>query len=728
MFDRAGRKVVMVSGMARPGNSVTERGQCRMVRMVLVAGLLVVGLADASPAMAYIGPGAGIALLGSLWVMVAAMASAVLFLFTWPIRWVWRSIRWRKAFSRAKVKRVVMVGLDGLEPTLAERYLAEGWLPNLAKLKEQGMYMRLGTSCPPLSPVAWSCFSTGVNPGKHNIYDFLNRNPLSYLPTLSSVRIGDVKRKVRIGKYQLPLGKAELRGLRKSKPFWTVLGEHGIFSCVQRVPIMFPPDRFRGVQLSAMCVPDLLGSQGTFSFYSSYEDEGPYEVGGQRFKVTRNNGYVESHLVGPENFIRPDEKAMKVPFRVVTNGSDQDATLEVDGQRIRLERGKFTEWTEVTFKAGLGIKARGVCRFFLKQIKPEFELYVTPIQIDPDKPVLPISHPRVYATYLSKLLGKYATLGLAEDTWSLNSGVMSEDAFLEHSYSIHEERERMFFDGLKRVRHGFLGCVFDGPDRIQHMFWRFLDDRHPACRGKDRSQHEHAIRDMYVRMDGLVGRVMKELEGDKDTLLIVMSDHGFKPFRRGIDLNRWLEENGYLAVKQGEGHKQYLAGIDWSKTRAYAIGLSGIFINEKGRESRGIVSSGPEREGLVNELVEKLTGLRDPENGASGIRRVMTREKVYHGPYVKQAPDLIIGYEEGYRVSWDAAVGRVTDKVFHDNTKAWSGDHCIDPEVVPGVFFSSRKFNAAGANIIDVAPTVLELFGVDRPRFLDGKSLVCSET
>ena len=214
--------------------------------------------------LGYIGPGAGIALVGSFLAILIAMVSAMVVIATWPIRRLWLAIRGRKALGRAKFKRVVVLGLDGLDPNLTEQFLEQGLLPNLAKLKEDGSYVRLGTTCPPLSPVAWSSFTTGTNPGKHNIFDFISRNAASYQPTMSSVRIREPRRKLKLGRFVIPLSRPEIVSLRKSKPFWTVLGESGIFSAVLRVPITFPPDRFKGVQLAAMCVPDLLGTQGTF--------------------------------------------------------------------------------------------------------------------------------------------------------------------------------------------------------------------------------------------------------------------------------------------------------------------------------------------------------------------------------------------------------------------------------------------------------------------------------
>jgi predicted AlkP superfamily phosphohydrolase/phosphomutase len=227
-------------------------------------------------------------------------------------------------------------------------------------------------------------------------------------------------------------------------------------------------------------------------------------------------------------------------------------------------------------------------------------------------------------------------------------------------------------------------------------------------------------------MDDLVGRTRAALrEGDT---LLVMSDHGFTSFRRGVELNAWLREQGYLALKGDarESDMPYLAEIDWSRTRAYAIGLAGLYLNQRDREGEGIVGDGGERDALLAELKAKLTGLRDQERGEIAIREAVVRDEVYHGPYAPEGPDLIIGYAPGYRVAWGAATGRTGPGAFIDNTKAWSGDHCVHPAAVPGVLFSNRKLKPE-AKIIDLAPTVLDLLGVDRPAYLDGHSLLCDE-
>lgn len=692
---------------------------------IKIATLAVVAvLAYGDTAFGYIGPGAGIAVLGSFLAVFIAMLSAILTLFTWPIRWVIRSIKGRKAFARAKVKRVVILGLDGMEPTLVEKYMAEGKMPNFVKLREKGSYQTLGTTLPPLSPVAWSSFLTGCNPGKHNIFDFLTIDRRSYLPKLSSVHIGGVEKTIKIGKYQIPIGKAALRGLRKSTPFWTYLGRSGIFSNVIRVPITWPPEKFRGVLLSAMCVPDLRGSQGTFSYYTTRKmDELPY-TGGEQVEVTWRGSSVESHLIGPENSLVSGAGPMKLPFTVTRNSDKRTAQLKIGGETYQLTLGQYTPWIKFRFKAGPGVKVHGICQFLLMSVDPQLDLYVTPLQIDPEKPVMPIAHPTVYSTYLAKTQGSFATLGLAEDTWALNEKILQDPGFLHQCTEADEEREVMFFDALSKVNRGMVCCVFDGTDRIQHMFWRYIDPKHPAREGFGSERLKNAIPELYERMDKLVGKTMAKCDDD-ETLLLVISDHGFKSFRYGIDLNRWLIDNGYMVLKEEPKGQRYLATVDWSKTRAYAQGLAGMFLNIEGRESQGIVQSGDEADQLLAEICGKLTGLVDPRHNEVAIRKAYSAKHSYRGPYVQEAPDIVVGYNEGYRVSWESAVGDITGEVFHDNVKAWSGDHCIDPAIVPGVMFSNRRIEGKerSPRLLDLGPTVLELFGVNVPSHMDGKPL-----
>jgi predicted AlkP superfamily phosphohydrolase/phosphomutase len=691
-------------------------------KLLLLTALLVLLLPG--HAHAYIGPGAGFALSGA-WSILVAFGSAVLLLLTWPIRLLWRLLFGRRLPRRSRVKRVVILGLDGLDYGLTTRLLAEGKLPHLESLRKQGCFKPLGTTLPPISPVAWSSFQTGVNPGKHNIFDFLTPDLRTYQPKLSSVDIRPPRRVLRLGKYQLPLGRASVRLLRKSKPFWNVLGDYGIFSSVLRVPITFPPEKLHGVLLSAMCVPDLRGTQGMFSHYTTKPLPEGEKTGGEVHAVVRAGDKVRANLIGPENPFRTDGAVLKVPFVVTIKGADR-AVLKIGDVKHELRRGVYTDWIKVGFRAVPGVKVQGLCKFLLLGTKPDFDLYVTPVNIDPEQPAMPVSYPSVYSVYLSKLQGPFATLGLAEDTWALNEHVLNDEQFLQQCLDADREREAMFFDALDKVRRGLCVVVFDGPDRLQHTFWRDIDPDHPAHAEHPTPPGRNLLEDMYRRMDDLVGRTMARCR-DKDTLLMVISDHGFNAFRRGIDLNRWLEENGYLKLLPGRGDEEYLAGVDWSQTRAFALGLAGMFINLKGKYEQGIVEPGEEAEQLKEEIASRLGALTDPENGASAIRRVYVTSKVYRGPYKDHAPDLIPGYQRGYRVSWETAIGRTTEAVFHDNTKAWSGDHCIDPALIPGVLFCNRRVETDNPRLMDIAPTVLELFGVPVPDYMDGKVLVVSE-
>ena len=695
--------------------------------LTLMVAVLTAAVAPA--AEAYIGPGAGFALVGSLLAVLSALLAGALAMLLWPLRALVRAIRRRRSTRRARVKRVIVLGLDGLDPTLCERWMAAGVLPEFTALAQEGSFSRLRTTYPAISPVAWSSFMTGVDPTRHNVFDFLNRDLRTYQPRLSSSEIGAPTRTVRVGDWVIPLGRPLLRGLRKSRAFWSILGEHGVLCNILRVPLTFPPERFAGMLLAAMCVPDLRGSQGSFTYYTSSPDEvasgstTPETTGGERHLVVPDaDGVIHAELLGPPNPLRSGSAPMAVPFTVKLLRAERACLLEIGGRRLRLAEREYSPWVRIIFKAGFGVRVYGIARFYMTHIESHFGLYVTPINIDPEHPALPISWPAYYSVYLAKLLGEFATLGLAEDTWALNEEVIDEGAFLQQTLDHHQERERMFENALDTTRSGVVACVFDGTDRLQHMFFRYLDEDHPANRGKDIARYRDTIREMYMRVDELVGRVRRRLGPDE--LLMVISDHGFQSFRRGVNLNTWLLQNGLLYLKEGAQSGDWFDGIDWLRTQAYAFGLSGIYINQRGREAHGNVAAGDETELLKRRLIEQLSGLPDSDTGGTAINEVFDRDRINSGgPYRDNGADLVVGYNAGYRASWESAVGRVSDAVFADNTKAWSGDHCIDPRLVPGVLFCNWHVDAADPGIMDLAPTLLDLFGVAQPAYMNGSTL-----
>jgi predicted AlkP superfamily phosphohydrolase/phosphomutase len=694
-------------------------------RSVLLALLVLVIAVPTQPASAYIGPGAGFAFVGSLFVLLTTFFLAIGTILIWPIAFVWRAIRVGNPFKNAQVKRVVILGLDGMDPGISTRLMREGRLPNFTKLAEKGVFRPLGTTYPSMSPVAWSSFTTGVDPSRHCIYDFLTRDPCTYMPMLSSTDIGKAKRVLNIGKYMVPLGKPHIRLLQRSQAFWKLLGEKYIFSIIQRVPITFPPVAFNGLLLSGMCVPDLRGSQGTFSFFSTASKDGEAAfTGGEQTLLRRKGNVIRSRIVGPDNSLVKGGSRLILPVTITIADDETHALIEIDGcDPFRLEPETYSDWIQLSFKAGLGIKVRGIARFYITSIAPEFNLYMTPIHIDPENPAMPISHPTVYSIYLAKKLGPFATLGLAEDTWALNERVIDEKAFFEQAMLFCEERERMFKDALAKVKKGVVTTVFDTTDRVQHMFYRYLDPTHPANEGKDTEVYRNAIAEVYERMDSLLGEVF-DLTEDPNTLFMVISDHGFTNFRRGVNLNTWLKENGYLHLEEdAQTSGDWFEAVDWSRTRAFSLGLTGMFINRRGRERSGIVNEGEEYETLKNELIEKLKELTDPQTGRRAILDVFAATDFFDGPYRFDAPDLLIGYDGGYRHSWECATGAVTSEVFSDNTKSWSGDHCVDPRVVPGVFFCNRPIVSETPNLIDIAPSVMSILGKEPPRYMQGRPL-----
>ncbi len=687
----------------------------RIVRIALATFASAAVLA--APASAYIGPGAGFAAAGSVLVLLGTFVLAFGIVLIWPLKAVVRLVAFRGK-TKPKVKRMVVVGLDGFDPGLAQRFSEEGLMPNFKKLQDEGCFHELGTAFPSISPVAWSSYATGVDASRHNIYDFLTRDPCSYFPMLSSTDIRSVPKTLNLGLAKVPFGQKTIyKLLQKSQPFWKLLGAKGIWSSIIRVPITFPPQKFKnGTLLAGMCVPDLQGTQGSFSFYSTKKKSGTH-TGGQQYVVRFKDGKVESKLTGPPG---KDGHAMKCPFTCSFDTSTGKATFTVGTESATVGKREYTPWLVIPFDG-----VTGIARFYVQDWDgEEVGIYVTPININPDSPAMPISHPLVYSIYLAKMMGPYATLGLAEDTWALNERVVDEEAFLKQAWLIFEERKKMLWDVLEKTKKGFVTVVFDTTDRISHMFYRYLDPDHPANEGKDTEKHKNVIRDLYAKMDAFLPEIRKKVGDDKDTVLMIISDHGFCNFTRGVNMNTWLKQEGYLVLKDGhETSPDWFAHVDWDKTKAFTLGLTGIFINRKGREAKGIVEKGPELNALCNELKTKLEKLVDPKSGDRVVKEAFLTSELHGGPYADMAPEILLGYNKTFRHSWDCATGSVSEEIFTDNTKSWSGDHCVDPRLVPGVFWCNRKINGSAPNIMDLAPTALSLFGVDTPRYMQGRDL-----
>ncbi len=665
-------------------------------------------LLAAASASAYVGPGAGFGIVTSFLVFINAIVVSLLSALLWPVNMLLRLFRKRRREYRGRVRRVVILGLDGLSPEIARELMGNGEMPNLARLSSEGSFTEMRTTCPGISPVAWSSFQTGVNPGRHGIFDFLAPDRKRYIPMLSSVRTGSATSRSGIWPFRKTARRPFITLLRKSRPFWGILKHYGLRSTVLRVPITYPPEPLDGHLLSGMCVPDLRGTQGSYTLFSCEKPEESF-TGGLWKKLTKLEGKGWSgELPGPET----DEGA-PASVEIRLQRRRDRFTITVCDHTLELVPGELSRWVELVFRAGGG-KVRGITRFCVSEDDSGSPvLYSTALNVSPLSPSVPISHPVHYCRYLAGIYGPYATLGLAEDTWALSNGAISAGTFLHQAWSIFHERELMFFDALQHNASGLVVCVFDTSDRIQHMFW---SEGH----GTGTPMNE-----MYRRMDGLIGETMSRL-GGRD-MLVVMSDHGFTSFHTCVDLNRWLLENGYLVLEDGVRKVETsFKGVDWSKTRAWSMGLAGIMLNLRGREARGIVESGVEAEKLLREISEKLMKLRD-DDGTSVVNAVYTAGEVYNGPYAKDAPDLIVGTVKGYRSGWSCVTGGVGERVLYPNDRHWNGDHCHDHALVPGTLASSLQLDGSDAGIIDVAPTVLMALGIRPPSYMEGRSLLPEE-
>ncbi len=637
--------------------------------------------------------------------------------------------------SPVPARKVIILGLDGLDPLVTKQLMADGKLPSFSRLARSGGFTKLGTSTPPESPVAWSNFITGLDPGGHGIFDFIHRDPKTLKPYLSSTTTEEPGWRLPLGQWELPIWPGKVRLNRAGRAFWEMLEENEVPCTVIRIPANYPPTDCPARQLSGMGTPDLEGTYGTFSFYTD-EPEGSYgEISGGRVNYVRVIGdRVDAELPGPPNGFRRDRAQVAIPFEVFIDSEHPVAKIAIQNRQVLLKTGEWSPWTPVTFPVlPVGASVDGMVRFHLKQVRPDFKLYVSPVNIDPSRPVLPISEPSGYARELADRVGLFSTLGIAEDTKAVTSRVLSSEDFLQQWQLLHDEELKLLDDQLRSFRSGLLFFYSGRADQLQHMFWRSPEGG-PGSAGVSpalgsgvsrpgdsaRTSPGVEIERAYRAMDRLVQRVLEA--AGPDTLVIALSDHGFADFRRAFSLNNWLLENGFAARKQSSGSGGYLEAFDWGRTQAYGLGFSGLYLNLRGREKGGTVSAA-EKEALLSQLSTELVQFRDPSDNGQVITRVLRGDRIYSGALARNAPDLVVCYNRGYRASWETVVGLFADQVIADNTDQWSGDHLMDPEVVPGVLFSNRPISASDPSLLDLAPTILKEFGVEKPREMKGQPI-----
>jgi predicted AlkP superfamily phosphohydrolase/phosphomutase len=606
--------------------------------------------------------------------------------------------------SAPPVKRIIVLGIDGMDPAFLERHWND--LPNLNRLRSTGDFKRLATTVPPQSPVAWSTFSTGLNPGGHGVFDFVHRNPATLALFSSMAETEPPRRTLSIGPYVIPLSKGRVRQFRKGLTFWQLLDRHNIPVTLLRMPNNFPPVPSKAKSLSGMGTPDLLGTFGTFTMFSSDpEDIDRLVPGGRIVSVPVDNNHAKLVLEGPENSLRKDRRRTSVTISVWRDPQSAVLLVEIDGRRLLLGEHEWSDWIRISLPVVSPIAGlRGMFRIYVKQVRPALKLYITPINIDPSAPELPLSMPEEYSGELADAVGPFYTQGIAEDTAALRSGVLDLHEYKQQSDLVANEQFRILHHALRSFAGGVLFFHFLGVDQNSHVFWGLPED---------------AVLESYRRVDREIEAVWND---HPDATLIVMSDHGFSEFRRAVNLNTWLMREGFLALDNigNAGDTQSFADVDWQQTVAYSAGLNGIYINQAGREKRGIVAAS-EKDALIEKIAQRLEELRDPKDGSVVIAKVYRSSGVYRGDAMEAAPDLVVGWNSGYRSSWQTALGEVSRVTFEDNTDEWRGDHCIAAHLVPGVFLSNRKTSTTDLRLEDITATLLAEFGVSPAPGMEGK-------
>jgi len=654
-------------------------------------------------------------------------------------------------------QKLIILGFDGMDPHLLDKWMTDGKLPNIAKLARQGGFYPLQTTHSPESPTAWASFATGVNAGKHNIYDFLVRDTTSYLPDLGMV----TRTPPRFLFNYFPVSKPKIHSIRGGTSFWVTAGRQGVRTDVLTVPVTFPPEEVEnGRLLSGLPLPDIRGTMGTFSYYAtdlSRYEEGNTEMGGILKRLVFEGDRASSDLEGPPSPIVRQQieeirrkgpslsesdrarlaelqavQDVRIPFTIQWNRAAKTAGLEIESRTIQLQQGAWTPWIDLTFTVNALVRVHGMVQMLLMNAGNELQLYVSPVNFKPDDPPVPMSYPAAFSGELYHEIGNYRTLGWAEATWPLNEGRMDEKTFMDDLMVAFDDRARVILHRLDARDWDLLVGVIESTDRVQHMMWRLIDPKHPLYDAALAAKFGDSIERVYRHADDFVGEVVRR--AGPDVPVLIVSDHGFHSWRKAVNLNTWLVQNGYMTLKGQQGADKKLAdlfgggtfweNVDWSGTRAYAMGIGQIYFNLRGRESQGIVSPGAEASALADDLSRKLLTMTDPEDAAPIVRAVYKRDDIYSGPYLGNAAELQVGMNDGYRVSWQTTLGGSPPGIVYKNDRKWSADHGgYDYAITAGILVSSRPIATKAPRIIDIAPTVLRFFGLSVPGDIDGKPL-----
>jgi predicted AlkP superfamily phosphohydrolase/phosphomutase len=600
--------------------------------------------------------------------------------------------------------QIIVLGIDGMDPKFVEAHFDA--LPNLRALVRDGEFKRLGTTIPPQSPVAWSTFITGLDPGGHGIHGFLHRDPETALPFSSLGEVKAPKRTLPLGPFLLPLSAGGVTNIRKGRPFWDILASRGVPTTILRMPTNFPPHECEGEALAGMGTPDLRGTFGTFSFFTNVPGEESHSVsGGEIHAVQLAGGHVTIQLPGPVNSLRKDAAPTYAPIEVDVTANA--ALIRGAGPAFILKQGEWSDWRPITFPLVPGLAtAHGIVRIYAKQLTPHFQFYISPINIDPTHPDLPLSHPGEYSAQLAQRTGLFDTIGMPEATSAYRQGVFTKDEYVAQSKLVTADHWRLFETALDGFHSGLLFFHYFGVDQDSHMLW-----------GKD----DAALLDTYRSVDSAIGRIRSRRP---NAHLIVMSDHGFNRFDRAVHLNSWLRHEGYLTLNKGAqpNDEELFANVDWTRTRAYALDLNSLYINLEGREEHGTVAP-VEADALLAEITTKLLALRDSETNSAPIDTIYRARDAYHGPEAAHGPDLLIGYALGYRASWQTVLGAVPPALIEPNRDAWVGDHCIAARLVPGVLISNRKSKKSDPWLADLTVSLLALFGASPEPGMVGTSI-----